>query len=54
MKKLKTQDATVQIASDISDRDGIGIEIYQSGELVLEIFRDDTKKQGRLFLTEKH
>ena len=33
------------IASDVSgDRDGIGIEIYRNDELLVEIFRDDTKQ----------
>jgi len=34
----------IEIASDIHERDGIGIEVYRKGELVLEIFRDDTKR----------
>ena len=34
----------VMIASNVSDRDGIGVEIYQEGKLVIEIFRDDTKR----------
>ncbi|MEC7518949.1 MAG: hypothetical protein VYE22_03735 [Myxococcota bacterium] len=32
------------VASDVSGRDGIGVEIYADGELVLEIFRDDTAR----------
>lgn len=31
------------IASDGNQRDGIGVEIYRNDELVVEIFRDDTK-----------
>ena len=34
----------IQIASDVAQRDGIGVEIYQNDELIIEIFRDDTKK----------
>ncbi|MBK9718916.1 MAG: hypothetical protein IPO85_15660 [Saprospiraceae bacterium] len=34
----------IVIASDISDRDGIGVEIYRDDKLVIEIFRDDTKR----------
>lgn len=34
----------VVVASDVHDRDGIGVEIYLNDELMLEIFRDDTKK----------
>jgi hypothetical protein len=37
------------VFSDVSNgRDGIGIEVYHEGELVLEIFRDDTKKTRTL------
>ena len=33
------------IASDVSgDRDGIGVEIYRDDKLLIEIFRDDTKR----------
>jgi len=41
---MKTQDMKVVVASDVNTRDGIGVEIYIGDELVLEIFRDDTKK----------
>jgi len=34
----------VVIASDVNERDGIGVEIYRDNELVIEIFRDDTKR----------
>ncbi|MCC3861410.1 hypothetical protein [Pseudemcibacter aquimaris] len=32
------------VASDVLFRDGIGVEIYKNGGVVLELFRDDTKK----------
>jgi hypothetical protein len=32
------------IASDVRQRDGIGVEIYRDNRLVVEIFRDDTMK----------
>lgn len=32
------------IASDVRTRDGIGIELEIDGQMILEIFRDDTKK----------
>ncbi len=39
------------IASDVgAGRDGIGIEIYQDNQLLLEIFRDDTKKRREISL----
>ena len=31
-------------ASDVSTRDGIGVEISYEGKLVCEIFRDDTER----------
>ena len=34
----------VIIASDVNERDGIGVEIYRNDELIAEIFRDDTEK----------
>jgi hypothetical protein len=35
----------VVVASDVSKgRDGIGVEIYRGDSLLLEIFRDDTKR----------
>lgn len=41
------------IASDVGDRDGIGIELEIDGEMVLEIFRDDTKKTREVTLLRK-
>ncbi len=39
------------IASDVSaERDGIGIEIYQDNQLLLEVFRDDRKKRREVTL----
>jgi hypothetical protein len=40
------QDIQFVVASDVNERDGIGLEIYKSGEMILEIFRDDTKRKG--------
>ena len=34
----------VVVASDVSSRDGIGVEIYRNDELIIEIFRDDSEK----------
>ena len=38
------------VASDVNTRDGIGVEIYQGDELIIEIFRDDTKKSREVTL----
>ena len=43
----------VVVASDVSNRDGIGVEIYLGDELALEIFRDDTKKSREVTLYKK-
>lgn len=34
----------VIIFSDVSDRDGIGIEIWEDNEMIIEIFRDDSEQ----------
>ena len=47
------KDIEVVVASDVCDRDGIGIEIYQNDEMILEIFRDDTKKEREVTLYQK-
>lgn len=42
------------IQSDVSgDHDGIGIEILEEDEILLEIFRDDTKKTREVTLYKK-
>lgn len=42
------------VQSDVSgDRDGIGVEIYKGDEILLEIFRDDTKKKREMTLYQK-
>lgn len=37
-------------ASDVSTRDGIGVEISYKGKLVCEIFRDDTGRTRTVWL----
>jgi hypothetical protein len=41
MKKIKEK---IIVASDVRERDGIGIEIYKNDKLFAEIFRDDTQR----------
>lgn len=50
---MKTQDIKVVVASDVNTRDGIGVEIYQNDELIIEIFRDDTKKSREVTLFKR-
>jgi hypothetical protein len=33
------------VASDVGTRDGIGLETYVNGDLLLEIFRDDSERR---------
>ena len=40
-------------ASDVSDRDGIGVEISRDGKIVCEIFRDDTDRTRIVWLAEQ-
>lgn len=40
-------------ASDVSDRDGIGVEISRDGKIVCEIFRDDTDRTRTVWLAEQ-
>ena len=41
------------IASDVGSRDGIGVEIYSGETMLIEIFRDDTKKKMEVKLYQK-
>lgn len=43
----------VIITSDISNRDGIGVEVYRDDKLVIEIFRDDTKQTRTVTLFQQ-
>lgn len=38
------RDLTIVVASDVRGRDGIGVEVYVSDELVMEVFRNDATK----------
>jgi hypothetical protein len=41
------------IASDVSTRDGIGVELLVNDEMILEIFRDDSNKTREVTLYKK-
>jgi hypothetical protein len=41
-------------ASDVLERDGIGVEVYRGKELLIEIFRDDTKRTREITTYAKH
>jgi len=44
----------VVIASGSEDRDGIGIEVYQNDELIVEIFRDDEHQTRTMTLFQEN
>ena len=51
---MENEKDRIEIASDVSgDRDGIGLEIYRNNELIIEIFRDDTKLTRTVTLWKK-
>jgi len=53
MNKGNSRDRVV-VASDVSDRDGIGIEFYRNDVLVVEVFRDDAQKTREVTLYKKN
>ena len=44
---MDTSRIKIQIASDVNERDGIGLEIYFDDKLVIEILEMTQKKRGR-------
>ena len=42
----------ITVASSVSDRDGIGVEICRDGSIVCEIFRDDTKRTREIWISK--
>ena len=50
MKLLNKDKYEIIVASDVATRDGIGVEIYEDGQLIIDIFRDDTKKTKEVTL----
>ncbi len=51
MTTVSGRKITYVVASDVNPRDGIGLETYIDGYLVMEIFRDDSERRTymRLF-----
>ena len=41
------------IVSNVSGRDGIGVEIYRNDELLVEVFRDDMDKTRTITVYKK-
>lgn len=44
MEDIYFKDYEIEIASDVNERDGIGIKIYKDEKMLIEVFRDDTQK----------
>ena len=44
---------TIVKASDVSTRDGVGLEVSCSGQLICEIFRDDTARTRTVWLASE-
>lgn len=40
-------------ASDVSNRDGVGVEISRDGKVICEIFRDDTDRTRSVWLADQ-
>jgi len=53
-RNMDTSRIKIQIASDVNERDGIGIEIYLDNKLVIEIFRDDTLKTREISIYDNN
>ncbi len=51
-KKMKNEFIKVIVASDVNERDGIGVEIYVNDKCIAEIFRDDTDRTRTITLFE--
>ena len=51
---MEIKPARIEIASDVNQRDGIGIEVYRNDEMILEIFRDDTEKTRTITLYKEN
>lgn len=45
-----SQEINVVVASDVRDRDGVGVEVYVGDELVMEVFRNDATKTREVTL----
>ena len=41
------------VASDVDERDGVGIDVYKDDKLLVEIFRDDTNRVPQISLHKR-
>lgn len=53
MRSKSIKDYEIIIASNVSERDGIGIEIWSQDRLFLEIFQDDKSGNYAISLLKK-
>ena len=47
---MDVSELRVVVASDVCDRDGIGIELYFGNEMLMEVFRDDARREREITL----
>lgn len=50
MKTKLLNDFQVTVVSDISERDGMGIEVWSKEKILIEIFRDDENEDFNITL----
>lgn len=50
---MDTSKIEVKVVSDVSSRNGIGVEVFYDKNLVLDIFRDDIKKTKEITILKK-
>jgi hypothetical protein len=51
---MKQKEDYTIIASEVRGRDGIGVEIFRKGELIVEIFQDDSEKTRTVTIFKKN
>ncbi|MBO6572271.1 hypothetical protein GYB29_06245 [bacterium] len=53
MKTKLLNDFQVAVVSNISERDGMGIEVWSKEKILIEIFRDDENEDVNITLFEE-
>lgn len=53
MRSNSLKDYEVIIASDVNERDAIGIEVWSNEQLLIEVFRDDVNEEYTISVYEE-
>lgn len=53
MKNILLNDLQIIVASNVGERDGIGIEVWSEEKLLIEVFRDAVNKECTISLFVK-